>query len=329
MEWFDLIYGSQEISEPVLLALLDTHAMQRLGDVLQHGVTALLGITRLTSRREHSVGVMLLARRMGAGLDEQIAALLHDVSHTAFSHVIDYVFNDHQHQGYHERMKAPYLEGSDVPAVLGAFGFDWRDFLDEKSYPLLEQPAPAVCADRLDYFLRDSLGLGLASTAEVAQALQHLVVHQGRIVVDDLEAARWMAQTYLAADDASWANFREVGLYELTARAIRVAMELGVLSEAGLWGSDLQVWQRMQAASQPELRAALAPISAQTRFVWDEADPSFWVSTKLRTIDPPVLLDGALHLLSVLDADYARLQAAYLKRKSGKWPMRVIAPLLV
>ena len=174
--------------------------------------------------------------------------------------------------------------------------------------------------------LRDSLGLGLASAAEVAKVLGHLVVHQGRIVVDDLDAARWLARTYLAADDASWANFREVGLYELTARAIRIAMELGVLSEADLWGSDLQAWQRMQAASQPELRAALALISAQTRFVWDEEDPSFRVSTKLRTIDPPVLLDGAPQPLSVLDADFAHLQAAYLERKSGKWPMRVIAP---
>jgi uncharacterized protein len=326
MEWLDPLYGPQEINEPVLLALMETRALQRLGGVLQHGVTALLGITQLTSRLEHSVGVMLLVRRMGAGSDEQIAALLHDISHTAFSHVIDYVFNDHERQGYHERMKAPFLERSDVPAVLRAYGYDWRNFLFEKSYPLLEQPAPALCADRLDYFLRDSLGLGLASADEVAQALEHLVVHQERIVVDDLDAARWMAQTYLSADDASWANFREVGLYELTARAIRIAIKLGVLNEVDLWGSDLQAWQRMQAASQPELRAALALISTQTRFVWDEEDPTFWVSTKLRTIDPPVLLNGSSRPLSDLDADFASLRAAYLRRKSGKWPMRVIAP---
>jgi HD superfamily phosphohydrolase len=326
MEWFDPLYGSQEIDQPVLLALMDTRAVQRLAGVLQHGVTALLGITRMTSRLEHSVGVMLLARRMGAGLEEQVAALLHDISHTAFSHVIDYVFNDHQGQGYHERMKAPYLEGSDVPQVLSAFGFDWRVFLSEDRYPLLEQPAPALCADRLDYFLRDSLSLNLASADVVAQALGHLVVYQGRIVVDDLDAARWMARTYLAADDASWANFREVGLYELTARAIRIAMNLGVLTEADLWGSDLQAWQRMQVSAQPELSAAMAPISAQTRFEWDEENPTFWVSTKLRTIDPPVLLNGNPQPLSLLDADFARLQADYLKRKSGKWPVRVVPP---
>ncbi len=326
MEWFDPLYGSQEINQPVLLALMESRAMQRLGGVLQHGITGLLGITQLTTRLEHSVGVMLLVRRMGAALDEQIAALLHDVSHTAFSHVIDYVFNDHKQQGYHERMKAPYLERSDIPAVLSGFGFDWRYFLEETNFPLLEQPAPALCADRLDYFLRDSLGLSLASAEEVHAALDHLVVHQGRIVVDELDAARWMGRTFMAADDASWANFREVGLYELTARAIRIALELGVLSETDLWGSDAQAWQRMQAASQPELKAQLALISKRTRFVWDEENPTFWVSTKLRTIDPPVLLDGVSQPLSALDADFAHARAAYLWRKSGKWPMRVIPP---
>ncbi len=34
---------------------------------------------------------MMLVNRLGGSLEEQIAALLHDVSHTAFSHVIDYV----------------------------------------------------------------------------------------------------------------------------------------------------------------------------------------------------------------------------------------------
>lgn len=38
---------------------------------------------------------MLLNRQLDASMEEQIVALLHDVSHTAFSHVIDYVFDDH------------------------------------------------------------------------------------------------------------------------------------------------------------------------------------------------------------------------------------------
>ena len=321
----DRLYGAIEITQPVMFELLGTRAVQRLGGVLQHGVTALIGITRPTSRLEHSLGVMALVQRLGGGLEEQIAALLHDVSHTAFSHVIDYVFHSHDSQSYHEEHKEAFVAGSDIPQALRRHGYDWRDFLHEERFSLLEQPAPALCADRLDYFLRDSMDLGLASAVEVNQGLAHLVVHNGRIVVDDLQAARWMGRTFIAADQASWANFREVGLYELAAIAIRRGLEIGALSEADLWTTDREAWARLHASPDRELQAALQCVSPDTQFYWDADAPTFWVSTKLRTIDPPVLVDGSARPLSELDAAFACQRQEYLSSKAGKWPVRVVA----
>jgi len=322
----DRLFGPVEISHPVLLDLLGTRAMQRLGGVLQHGVTALIGITRPTSRLEHSLGVMALVQRLGGGIEEQIAALLHDVSHTAFSHVIDYVFHSHDSQVYHEEHKEAFVAGSDIPETLNWHGLDWRDFLDEESFTLLEQPAPDLCADRLDYFLRDSLDLGLATSAQVDRALLHLVVRDGTIMVDDIQTARWMAETFIAADQASWANFREVGLYELAAIAIRRGLQIGALTEADLWTTDQEAWNRLLASSDQTLQAALSRVSPLTEFYWDAESPTFWVSTKLRTIDPLVLVDGLTLPLSELDARFARYREEYLTSKQGKWPMRVVQP---
>src|SRR5512136_89386 len=135
MQYDDPLYGTVAIHEPVLIELTQTAAMQRLHGILQHGITGLIGVTRPTTRLEHSLGVMLLVRRLGAPLEEQIAALLHDVSHTAFSHVIDYVFGDHDSQSYHEDKKAEYMAGTDLPAVLARHGYDWQAFLHEEDYP--------------------------------------------------------------------------------------------------------------------------------------------------------------------------------------------------
>lgn len=322
----DRVYGPVEITQPVMFELLGTRAVQRLGKVLQHGVTALIGITRPTSRLEHSLGVLALVQRLGGGLEEQIAALLHDVSHTAFSHVIDYVFNSHDSQGYHEEHKEAFMAGSDIPAALKRYGFDWHAFLHEEDFSLLEQPAPDLCADRLDYFLRDSLDLGLASPEQITQVLVHLVVHDGLIVVDDLDAARWMGETFIAADQASWANFREVGLYELAAIAIRRGLEIGALTEADLWTTDQEAWAKLHHSPDSTLQAALRQVSPETRFYWDAENPTFWVSTKLRTIDPHVVVDGRACLLSDLDVEFARRREEYLHNKGGKWPIRVIAP---
>lgn len=325
MEIDDVLYGSVRVDEPVLVAVMNSAAMQRLQGVLQHGISGLLGVTRATTRYEHSLGVMILVRRLGGGTAEQIAALLHDVSHTAFSHVIDYVFEGHDSQGYHDEKKAEYIAGTDLPALLARYGYDWRDFIEEERFPLLEQPAPALCADRLDYFLRDSRDLGLADEERIAWVLEHLVVYDGRIVVDDLEAGRWLAYTYIAADEASWANFREVGLYELTARAIKTGLASGAIDESDLWTNDAQAWAKLQSAPDPALQQQLSLISPATRFVWDEERPDFEISTKLRTIDPDLLLDGRLVLLSRLDPAFRSFRDDYLATKQGKWPMRAQA----
>ncbi len=320
MIYTDPLYGSYPIDDPAILALLESPAVQRLKGVLQHGVTALIEITRPTTRFEHSLGVMVLVGRLGGKRREQIAALLHDVSHTAFSHVIDYVFENHHGQNYHDEHKERYMAGTDLPKLLAQFDLDWRDFLEESHFPLLEQPAPRLCADRLDYFLRDCLDLELATAEQVTGALDRLVVYQGRIAVENLEAARWLADTYMAADEASWANFREVGLYELTARAIRYALSTGILGEEDIWGMDRVVWSKLQASADPQLLALLAPIKASTQFVWDAERPDFRVSTKLRTIDPDIVSGGELRSLSELDPEFGRAGKRTWPKKRGYGP---------
>ncbi|MBK8984776.1 MAG: HD domain-containing protein [Chloroflexi bacterium] len=327
MDYDDEVYGSMRIEEPVLLDLLASATLTRLKGVLQHGVSGLIGVTKPVTRFEHSVGAMLLVRRLGGSLEEQIAALLHDASHTAFSHVIDYVFDGHDSQSYHDERKEEFLAQTDTPDILAWHGYDWRDFLHEENFPLLEQPSPRLCADRLDYFLRDARGLGLATAVHIQTALDHLARVGGRIAATSLTAAQWLGYTFIAADDASWANFREVGLYELTAQAIRRGLHIGAISEADIWGTDVPFWAKLHAHPDAGLQATLRLVHPDTSFAWDEANPTFCVSTKLRASDPDVWLDnGRLVPLSVLDPDFARHRATYLHSKQGKWPMRVIPP---
>lgn len=320
----DRIYGPVELTEPVLIDLLNTDAVRRLAGVYQHGVSALVGITSRTSRLEHSIGALILVRRLGATLQEQIAALLHDISHTAMSHVIDYVYARHDAQSYHDEMKEWYVAQSDIPAALARYGYDWQDVLYEAAFPLLEQPAPALCADRLDYFLRDGRDLEVLAESDIRTILRHLVVADGRIVVDDVEAAHLLAYGYLAADEASWSNFREVGLYEVTAQALRLALARQIITETDLWGTDSTLWQTLQQSTDPALHYYLRFVAKTTQFVRDPVAPTFRVTTKIRTIDPDVLQAGQLVRYSTLDSAFATYRQQYLAKKQGPWPIRVI-----
>jgi uncharacterized protein len=320
----DAVYGNIQITEPVLLDLMASNAMKRLQGVLQHGISALIGITEPITRYEHCMGAMILVRQLNGNLPEQIAALLHDVSHTAFSHVIDYVVDGHDSQSYHDEKKEEYLITTDIPEILQRHGFDWHDFLNEADYPLLEQASPRLCADRIDYFLRDAQGLGLATAVNIQNIRDHLIVADGRIATDDIKAARWLGNTFIAADDASWANFHEVGIYEVTAQAIKRGLTVGTITEADFWTTDEPFWHKLHSSNDAELQRLLALVSPETEFVWDEENPTFWVSTKLRSIDPDVMENGRLHPLSTLDPDFAARRTNYLTSKEGKWPMRIV-----
>lgn len=324
MQYIDLIYGTAEIQEPVLLELMNSEALQRLKGISQHGVTALIGITPPFSRFDHSVGAMLLVRHLGATLEEQIAALLHDVSHTAFSHVIDFVFNDHGGQSYHEEKKEEFVASTDLPKILRKYDMDWLDFMDEEKFKLLEQELPALCADRIDYFLRDLEFLDLATIDEIRAAVDALEVREGRIVVKQPDAARWMAYTFIETDRASWSSFREVGLYQLTAEAIKIASSLGVVDEDDIWGSDENLWEKLCSADHPDVKKYVSLITPGTRFIWDEANPVFRIATKIRSIDPPVSSGNDVKPLSELDNTFGRYRKEYMSEKQGLWPMGVV-----
>ncbi len=84
------------------------------------------------------------------------------------------------------------------------------------------------------------------------------------------------------------------------------------------------MWRQLQAIEHAGVQQQLALVSPATRFEWDQVNPTFRVSTKLRTIDPDILIDDRFLPLSTLDADFARYRADYLRSNSGKWPMRVL-----
>ena len=144
-------------------------------------------------------------------------------------------------------------------------------------------------------------------------------------MVDSQKHARWLADVFIEMDQKSWANFWEVGLYELTARALRHAFKIGAMSYDDLWRTDAVVWEQLHAHPNNELQVMLKLVSPDVEIVWDAENPTFSVATKLRTIDPDVVgRGGDYRPLSQLDPTYKQKRETYLAKNKGAWPMRVI-----
>ena len=129
-----------------------------------------------------------------------------------------------------------------------------------------------------------------------------------------------------SVDRASWSNPREVGLYQLTAEAIKAAFSAGLLQEADLWRTDAELWRKLRESSHPEVRALVRLISPATRFVEDREAPTIRVPSKVRSIDPPVLERGRLKRLSELDRTFDDYRKDYHAHKQGGCSLRVLGP---
>ena len=92
MRWQDRVYGEVSIEDPAILDLIGCATFQRLKGIRQAGPSALTFPFKDVTRFEHSLGVFILLRRLGAPRREQVAGLLHDISHTAFSHAVDFIY---------------------------------------------------------------------------------------------------------------------------------------------------------------------------------------------------------------------------------------------
>lgn len=323
-ELFDPIYGTINLEQPLLRDLYSTQAVQRLAHIYQAGITAFIRPERQTTRLEHSLGVLALLQFLGAPLEEQAAGLLHDVPHTAFSHVVDFVFPNAQH-AYHEIHREKLIADSDLPACLEYHGLDWRMITESDNFSLLEQPLPALCADRLDYFLRDGLALRLFEQVEVNTFLQSLRVIEGRIVVGTLEAARWVGEAFIAADDAIWCSVQEVGWYACMAEALRAAMAAKLLTEADLKETDRALMIQLRAAPIPEVQHWLALLRPEVDFVRVASGGDLTVLPKVRAVDPPTLYNGEILALSELDPAFASLRSNYIASKQGAWQLRIVS----
>ncbi|MFT4325998.1 MAG: HD domain-containing protein [Candidatus Woesearchaeota archaeon] len=204
MKLIDSVYGEFEIENPLLEELISCQTVQRLKGISQQGLPECLYHKKTYSRYEHSVGVLILLTKLGADNNEQIAGLLHDISHTAFSHLIDWVLGDPSKEDHQDSMFAHILKQSEIPTILNTYGIHADQFYDLEQYSLLEQDAPHLCADRIDYTLRE-MAL-LKHHTDIAIILNDLTTHEGIICFKTIKGAEIFAKHYAYFQKHHWAG---------------------------------------------------------------------------------------------------------------------------
>jgi HD superfamily phosphohydrolase len=201
----------------LVVSLIDTPEFQRLRRIRQLGLAYFAYQSAEHSRFTHSLGAFHLAGRMIAKLrltyDLQpeaqtavrVSALLHDVGHGPFSHVVESILGFHHeeftiqavlsgetHIGKLLAEYSPELQQSVAKIISGDF----------KPHALGHLVSSQLDVDRMDYLLRDSLMTGakygiydlewIIKSIEINEKDDHLYISApGKYAVEDYLQARY------------------------------------------------------------------------------------------------------------------------------------------
>jgi HD superfamily phosphohydrolase len=201
----------------LLVRLIDTAEFQRLRRIRQLGLAHFAYQAAEHSRFTHSLGALHLATRILAKLDlsHQIsdeaktavrcAALLHDIGHGAFSHVIEPILGFH-HEAF--TIEAVLSHETEVGQTLRKFSAGLPESVaaivrgDFRPTALAQLVSSQLDVDRMDYLLRDSLMTGakygiydlewIIKSLEIDEANDRLYVSaRGIYAVEDYLQARY------------------------------------------------------------------------------------------------------------------------------------------
>lgn len=319
----DIVYGWQKINEPVLIELIKSAPLQRLKKINQHGTQH---ITRpdlgKVSRFEHSVGVMILLRNFNAPLLEQIAGLLHDVSHTAFSHVVDHAMGNTITDDFHEKFTHQIIQHSTIPKILRKYNLTFQQL--EKIDNLLEKAEPDLCADRIDYFLRDNLVCyRFLNEQQAKRIIDGLKIFKNNWVFSDKKIALFMAKKFLQTAKYGWYNPRNGCGFHILGKIIRTCLQKKFISARDLFGDDETLFKKLCWINNQEIKEQISILKnskTQTNF----GDYDYLARLKFRAVDPLILQNGKTVRLSKIDSGFRKLFLGFKKYLQNGIPIKIL-----
>ncbi len=299
----DRVYGEIEITDSLIEELINSAPMQRLKEIGQAGATTFLHPQRNVTRFEHSIGVWHILERFGASKKEQVAGLLHDTPHTAFSHIADVVFPNEDHS-FHDRFTEQVIMDSEIPVILKKYNIEVEEILDKEQFHLLDAELPDLSADRIDYFLRDTRSEQLFPDSLVKQFLDGLSVEDSKFYFRDRSLACLYSLLFIDAGRLLWLDPSSHGSYFLLAEALKKAMKLGELTEKDFFKTDKEVFAILKEIKDKEIETLLSRLNPQTRFVYaDKSEAEFFGPNKPRAVDPLVKVEDKMMRISNLVPD--------------------------
>lgn len=320
MIYNDPVFGEIEINEPVILELINSPTLQRLKGIDQAGYEEPFFPGVSFSRFEHSLGDFYLLKIYGAPLYEQIAGLIHDVSHSAFSHTIDYVLPEgsEKEQSHQDNVFPEFVLKSAIPKILKKYSINLNYILDDKNFPLKETKLPDLCADRIDYSLRKAVHNKQLNQKEILNYyLENLTTQDNKWVFKKFEVALSFAKLFSNINKTYFAGFPTAIMFKTSSDYLKYALEKGYIETKDLYTTDKEVLKKIakHLTKDEKLKLLFDRLNNGVKVTQNPKDYDARIFIKSRAIDPLCIHRGKLKRVSEIDSTWKEIVEKELEPK--------------
>lgn len=280
----------------LMMQLIDSFEFQRLRRIKQLGLALYTYQGAEHSRFAHSLGVFHLMTRVLERLQEthpiseedrtaaRAAALLHDIGHGPFSHVMEKVLGFH-----HEDLTVQAIRSdeTEVGQILRAYRTELPDRVaaiiegDFKPSFISQLVSSQLDVDRMDYLLRDSLMTGAKyGIYDLEWIIKALAVDPDNDRIYVTARGLYAVEEYL---QARYYMFRQV-YYHRTLRSAEVVLRATLERALELTAQGAEIWYAPGTAFAKLLRGE--QLSLSDHMEMDDSDLLFHIKQWQRASDP-------------------------------------------
>ena len=274
------------------------------------------------TRFDHSMGVALIVWHFTKDKAQALSGLLHDVSTPVFAHVIDFANGDHMTQESTEELTQELIRKDPVLLdILRINGLSVSEIEDYHLYPIADNHAPMLCADRLEYTLGNAVNFGILNEQAIQILYNDLLAGinesgQQELIFRNPEKALLFAETALQCSRIYVCDADRYAM-QILSEIIVDAIKTGTLSSEDLYTTENIViaklidspycdrWQEFCMMNQTE-RSDLPSKGKKWRSI----------PAKKRHINPYITGKGRV---SALSPEFSKDLNDFLAESQGHW----------
>ena len=131
------------------------------------------------------------------------------------------------------------------------------------------------------------------------------------------------AEKYIEANKLLWCNPYQVALFKLISDTLKLGLSEGIITQEDIFTTDNEVLTKLKNSDNKEIDEKLNTIF-NLKIIEDKNNYDYHLKSKIRCVDPKVLINDKLSRLSETDVSYKKLMNDFINKTSKGFFIKVI-----